>query len=393
MEIIQIVPRLPPSIDGVGDYAYSLALALRSGHNINTQFVVCDPQWKTEQNGNLKADIDGFKIFQLKERNASELLRVLSQPGMPKINLLQYVGYGYGKRGCPAWLLHGLDRWRKQHLPIQNRTCRSTYPLSVSNSSAERRLATMFHELYAFGPPWRSSFWISPVHRYIARSLARNCDHCLTSCAALAKWLADASAQPINNVSVLPVPSNVGEPEYLPDWSARAPRMMVFGSYGQRRKIYWEHRAELELACQTLGLREIVDIGATLEIPPLSVPLFQRGILPAPAVSREMLNSRAGFIVYPTAYFGKSSIFSAYAAHGLTTITVSGNSAANEDGLRAGEHYLYAGVNNFNLARDIAGNARLWYWAHNVKQQARSYAAIIQNLAGLTVTESRESKP
>jgi len=37
--------RLPPEIDGVGDYALSLARQLRLDFGIEMHFIVCDPTW------------------------------------------------------------------------------------------------------------------------------------------------------------------------------------------------------------------------------------------------------------------------------------------------------------------------------------------------------------
>src|SRR5258708_4405092 len=145
--IIQIVPRLPPSISGVGDYAFLLAGELRRAHGIETTFVVGDPDWKNAEN--LKAEmlktefeLDGFKVFCVNERRAEELLRLLSQPETPSTVLLQYVGYGFEKRGCPAWLVNALREWKH------------------GAASEIRALVTMFHELYARrGAVWTSSFW------------------------------------------------------------------------------------------------------------------------------------------------------------------------------------------------------------------------------------------
>jgi len=46
MNIIQIVPRLPPVIDGVGDYALNLARQLPKDFNIQTHFIVGSSTWK-----------------------------------------------------------------------------------------------------------------------------------------------------------------------------------------------------------------------------------------------------------------------------------------------------------------------------------------------------------
>ncbi|MFZ4728709.1 MAG: glycosyltransferase family 1 protein, partial [Pseudanabaena sp.] len=67
--------------------------------------------------------------------------------------LLHYVGYGYAKRGCPVWLVDGIQRWK------------NLYP--------DRLLVTMFHELHASGtPPWTSSFWLSPLQKNLVTRLA-----------------------------------------------------------------------------------------------------------------------------------------------------------------------------------------------------------------------------
>src|SRR6266508_864159 len=145
-EIIQIVPKLPPSISGVGDYAYLLARELRAAQDIDTRFVVCDPSWQGAK------DLDGFTVSRINDRRADILIEQISDCGMPSVLVLQYAGYGYQKRGCPVWLVKALDEWKRQ--------------------DSMRRVLVMFHELYASGPPWRSSFWTSRVQRALVKSLA-----------------------------------------------------------------------------------------------------------------------------------------------------------------------------------------------------------------------------
>ncbi len=407
MEVIQIVPRLPPAVDGVGDYAYRLAKQLRAAHGIHTRFVVCDPTWEKAESrkqkvesGDLRPEmgksdgrwqmadgenpasdlwLEGFPVHRLRERSAAELVRVLSVPGMPATVLLQYVGYGYEKRGCPLWLVRALRDWEKaktlkpEKLKWGDRG-RGPEDGGRRPEAGRRHLVTMFHELYAMGWPWQSSFWTSPVQRWIAQALARSSDHCFTNRKASATWLAAGLRSPVSSISVLPVFSNVGEPEELPQWDERPPRMIVFGSASQRRQVYAGHRAELERACQSMNLVEIVDIGAPLKIPPLAVPVLQLGILSAPQVSREMLLARAGFFVYPTAYLGKSGVFAAYAAHGLIPVTFCANQGSNEDGLKADEHYLFASAVEKDEVGTIAANLQDWYHTHGTRAQAGCYA-------------------
>ena len=73
--------------------------------------------------------------------------------------VLQLSGYGFDKRGAPLWLLKEIEG-RRRHI---------------------KSFGVFFHELYAFGPPWSSSFWLSPVQRHIACRLAVLSDFWMTS--------------------------------------------------------------------------------------------------------------------------------------------------------------------------------------------------------------------
>lgn len=371
MKIVQIVSRLPPAIDGVGDYACILAKQLRAAHDIHTVFVVCDPEWRNAENEATANNLDGFLIHQLKEHNAQELVRVLSQPTMPTTALLQFVGYGYQKRGCPVWLRRGLNTWLGQGSEKRNKNIPGGQALSGS-----RHLVTMFHELFAYGPPWSSSFWTSPVQQWIAKSLAKISTHCFTNLTVNARTLQRRTGRAEKNFTVLPVFSNVGEPEYLPAWHERRQKLIVFGSASWRRQAYGERKLDLEKACQTMGLDEIVDIGAPVPIPQLSVRVSQRGILSAADTSRAMLSARAGFFTYPINCLGKSGIFAAYATHGLAPVTYEGNPMENGDGLILGEHFVSAA----NIPQADAGGfeaigkrARGWYLTHSIASQAANF--------------------
>ena len=147
MKIIQIVPKLPPSFNGVGDYALNLARQLRQDFEIETHFIVGDPYW---QGGEM---IEGFAVSQLAERSSKALTSLILQLSIDKV-VLHYAGYGYAPRGCPLWLVDGLKLWRKQQI--------------------KRKLFTMFHELYATSKkPWTSSFWLSPFQKKLTACLTQ----------------------------------------------------------------------------------------------------------------------------------------------------------------------------------------------------------------------------
>jgi hypothetical protein len=343
----------------VGDYAYLLACKLRFAYDIHTRFLVGDP---SEERA---TQLNGFGVDCITVQQSTDLDRQLGASRMPSIVLLHYVGYGYQQRGCPTWLVKGLESWKKR--------------------DGNRRLVVMFHELYALGPPWRSSFWTSWIQRRLVTSLARIGDHCITNLNESMRELIRLAGCPEQRVSVLPVFSNVGEPEFPPGFAARKPRMVVFGSAAWRRQAYYQHRDNLEVACRQLGIEEIVDIGVLLDgIPELTVPCVSKGILPAQALSYELLNARAGFFTYPVRCLGKSTIFAAYAAHGLAPVTYAENMAANKDALRCGEHFLPVSSTDrcdLNQIETISQNAHDWYRGHSITEQVVRYGKIIRNLA------------
>src|SRR5467141_2905569 len=104
MDVIQIVPRLPPATDGVGDYAIRVARQLRAAHQIESHFIVGDPEWQPPMNLE-------FEAASIRVRSSAKLIEALQRNGSIATALLNYVGYGYAKRGCPVWLVKGLKQW------------------------------------------------------------------------------------------------------------------------------------------------------------------------------------------------------------------------------------------------------------------------------------------
>ena len=136
MKVLQIVPRLPPPAEAVGAYAAALGRVLAAG-GMSSCFLVGDRHWAHAVEPEAGADLAGAAVL---ERRAATMARQLAATGATAV-LLHYVNYGYAPRGCPAWLVRGIARWR--------------------SGATGRRLVTYFHEVYATGPPWRSSFWTS----------------------------------------------------------------------------------------------------------------------------------------------------------------------------------------------------------------------------------------
>lgn len=350
MSIISIVPRLPPTIDGVGDYAYCLAQQMRQDFGIQTHFIVGEPSWRGAP------DLDDFPVSLLERRSAIDLSSLLKQLSASTI-LLHYVGYGYSKRGCPTWLTNGLQKWQ----------------LSAQDSS----LVTMFHEVYAAGrPPWTSAFWLFPLQKYLAIRLANLSESLVTSKQLYANILNSFVPQH-GSIPVLPVFSNVGEPNEPPPLAERRKKLIIFGGAANRTQIYQSTNHILSQVCQLFKIEIIVDIGP--EIVAISeafgnVPIITMGQLAASEISQHLMQSTVGFLNYNPDYLGKSGIFAAYCAHGVLPINVSG-SIEEIDGLLPGTHYLVAdklSKQKLDVAQiqAIADSAHAWYQAHNLKCHA-----------------------
>jgi hypothetical protein len=177
--LLQIVPRVPGGIDGVGDYALTIAKKLREKFGCNTVFAT----FKTSSAENAA----GFEVLSL-DGLLDDADRKYDHV------LLHYVNYGFQKRGIPFRLLSILRALGRRH---------------------HLKLVTIFHELYASGSPWTSAFWLQPLQIHLAKSVGRLSDACIVSSdnfrSELKRMVPDA------HLELHPVPSGLGEPSLSPN--------------------------------------------------------------------------------------------------------------------------------------------------------------------------------
>ena len=212
--------------------------------------------------------------------------------------VLQYSGYGYANRGAPVWLANAVREYGGV-------------------------VGVYFHELFAWGPPWTSSFWLSPLQRRVARRLARRADFWMTNSDVSAVWLRRFAAGKPH--AVLPVCSNVGESERRP--SVRAPRIVVFGRAGLRIATYRASADYLFGWAREQSL-EVHDVGPLITDGEIAKTLrkngaVQHGELKADQVSRMLEDSAFGAVAYPVTTVAKSGVFAAYCAHGVCPVLIS----------------------------------------------------------------------
>jgi hypothetical protein len=323
MTVLHIVPHFPPPYEGVGTYAVALAKALGG----EARFLVGDPGW---------SGADGRAI---PARTAADLLQGIGEAGTV---LLHYANYGYQRRGCPAWLVEGLAQW-------------------------QGRLVTIFHEVWATGPPWRSSFWLFPAQRRLAARLARRSEGLATTleiyAGRLRPWT-DGKA-----VAVLPVFSTVGEPAEVPGFGERARRIVIFGGAGVRSRTWRRFLPELAKVVRTLGAVEILDVGPPLPVPAevAGIPVHTLGVLPGGEVSALLLGSAAGFLAYPPDFLPKSTIFAAYCSHGVLPVC-----AWDRHPVDRPPYWTGAGD-----PVTTAAAARAWYAGHSLACQAARFRELL----------------
>ncbi len=338
MEILQISPKVPPAIDGIADYAFTLASGLEQ-QQIHTHFMA----FPSERNA---AAANRFPTVSLPVDDPSAF--VAAVPASVQKVILHYSDYPYDPTfGAPFWLVRALRVLKHQR----------SLPLLV-----------MFHEFPSFYL-LKKTFYRFPWQRSVAWQLAALADVVITNNAVTKTLLAKRLSQPIIN---LPVFSNIGELAQPAPLAQRQRRLVVFGTPGRRARIYQRSQAMLIHSCQRLGIAEICDIGASLHLnePAIAgVRLVEMGEQPAAVVSRLMADSMAG-IVYSTdnSRLTKSGVFATYCAHGLVPIVTEASSPMS-DGLQAGTHFLFAGeqssVPDDNYFQTIARAAHQWYSCHN----------------------------
>ncbi|QQD71796.1 hypothetical protein H2515_10120 [Acidithiobacillus ferrivorans] len=267
-------------------------------------------------------------------------------------------GYEYSKKGAPLWLLREMETRRHEI----------------------KKFGVFFHELYAFGPPWKSAFWLSPVQRYVVRRLAEISDFWMTNREGSAQWLRQCAGGKPH--AVLPIFSTIGELQSKS--AARKNRLMVFGTVGLRTVTYRAAGRELFQWANRQSL-EIHDVGSPVTDQQVMNALATNGVtqhgrLEADKISDLLRDALFGVIAYPVDCIAKSSVFAAYCAHGLCPVVIS-KEYASSDRLLAGQHYLpgiSAEIIDADKAKYIGECAWSWYQTHKIACHAATLRGFLE---------------
>jgi len=282
-------------VDGIGDYATVLGRSLEE-LKIKVSYLSCDPR-----QSNIDASLSGII---LQDRDAQEfslaLRRLVGMSSESASVLVHFAPYGYHDRGCPHWLLQGLEALR---------------------SESDVSLKVIYHELDTRNrKPWSSAFWVPPFQRYIIDGLRGLSAADLTN---THEHLARLKRRSRKRVELMPNFSTVGEPDSVPDLLDRKPSLVIFGRAWQRSISYRTSKEAIRAACNILGAQEIIDIGDPIPgLPPNidGLPIIQRGRLTSLEISKILSEVRGLYLSYPVTLLGKSSVFAAACAHGTVPI-------------------------------------------------------------------------
>jgi hypothetical protein len=276
--------------------------------------------------------------------------------------LLHFSGYGYAARGLCGWLVDEIETARRDF------GCRL-------------RVVTMFHELAASGPPWRSAFWLAAAQGRIAERLARASDCIWTNSAQHERWLRSRLNGATVEIGVQPVFSTIGE-GCDDSTRPRLPSLVIFGADSTRQRAlrHWRLHAP---TLGALGIRDAVEIGPGSSVLAgqhdfAGPPLRFAGRLAADDVARQLCNSRFALLDYPSIHLAKSSVFAACTALGCVVLNTA-RPGPDADGLQAGTHYLnllgHKPLPTASEALDsIARAAQTWYRGHVLQRQSVAFA-------------------
>ncbi len=319
--VVHVVPHFPFQQEALGDQAGILGRRLREWEDGPSASVYVGAGWKP-----VSEVPEGVRGRNLTDRRDADVLHetLVDSIGSDSrtVVLVQYSGYGYAPSGAPGWLVDALSSFRESHPDVP--------------------VATMFHELYAMGAPWRKSFWYSPFQRRVAIRLAALSDGVMTNRFSHREWLFRHVSRRDTPVYFNPIFSNVGEPDELPAWDEREPSAVLFG---RRKEGVYRGRGDFRSLLERLSISRVEDVGllhSGLEDRIRDLPVEPRGILPAGEISRILSRASLGLLAESPVRLPQSSVAAAYLAHGVPVLLFTSDDRSASRPYTRGEHFRTA---------------------------------------------------
>jgi hypothetical protein len=346
--VVNLTPELQPMIGGIADYVAILGRAMAE-RGIPQHYFVAGHAAPPHRQG-IRARFPQALV--LDSTTSADLLRGLRALEAETV-LLHYSGYGYAPRGAPFWLVEGLGRWKELR--------------------AQHRLIVMFHETWANGLPWQSSFWLSPLQRWCVARIARLADAVVTNTSYYRSRL-KPFLRPGTPIQVQPIFSNIGEPDAVSAFAEREAVCVLFGLGGTRRRTYERFRRYFD-ELRMLGIERLIEIGVEPEITAsLEWPFLVERLGPRESneISPIMVRARYGLFECPVYIASKSGVLAALAAHGVVPIHPDGE--GRYEGLEFGRDTVnisaVARASDWSAAQAPDGaSVWAWYQKHRLDRQ------------------------
>ena len=295
--ILQIVPGFKPATDGMGDFARKLGAGLWQQDSIRSHFLAYR-QPKTPLD---VTEIQPNSISYPELDSPAALSAKLSEIASSfDCVLLHYGSYAYSRIGKPAEFTRTMQQLAKT-----------------------KRIFVFFHETYAMGYPWKRAFWTTLEQRRCVRELLALATVAFTSNALYLRRLEgfNSARRPLVTI---PIFSNIGEPDHVPDVPHRERQMIIFGQLATRNRLYKSHQQALANVCRRLRIDSVVDVGSgqSPDMPRklANASVRSAGWMDEGQLSNLMLTSIAGAIGYWPDVWEKSGVMAAYSAHGLLPV-------------------------------------------------------------------------
>lgn len=331
LKCLVITPALPPTVNGVQDFANILASAL----SMETTVEFCVLPLSSSSENNVLTIVNSFSMVHL-----------------------HYVGYGYSARGIPGNLVRALEKWK------QNK---------------RNQLLVTFHELFAASNiPWKSSFYLQKYQKFLFFRLSKIADYAITSGHVFEPHFTYP-------VFKFPVFSNIPVPPFLFPFEMRNDYAVIWGNLEAKRSAYSLLVKYYDHITQHWKWTKIIDIGVVDPEPPtLPVPIVYLGFLSAIEISSLLSSCKyAVLTTYSPDYFSKSGIFAAYASHGLAVLSAPSkeNYFASMDGLSESIHFQKINKEDYQHPSFLASSLNAWYGEHDLAKHVKLiYLPIIRKI-------------
>ncbi len=348
MSIAIITPRLPPSMDGLGDYCFQLCKHWpNSDKPLN--FIVLDSAEKsrefwTETN-----------IRQI-DRNKLSLLNTLESLAVDTV-FLQYVGYGYDANGAPSWLKDALEDWLDQ--------------------SSLHRLVTMFHETWSSGQVWQKVFWYMGKQKQCVKDLMLLSNEMGTSCQVNKHSLDLLGTN--KTVNIIPLGSSFDvAPVATKNWQ----QLLIFGKEYARLRGLTTHKVLISKLIESGLIKRIVLAGQldslendkSLQIIKEQLPAievvtaynFESNNVPI-----SVIESGLALMHTQSTHMLKSTSF--HLAAKLGQVSLSEDSGSADKPFIKGQHYLSYLENTDDILADLANESNLKSISSQVSNLANTY--------------------